>query len=169
MIAAMAKDRVIGLDNKMPWHLPADLAWFKKNTLNKPIVMGRKTFESIGRPLPDRRNLILTRNMARNISGCELFNSTEAILANTAEASETMIIGGAQLYQQFLPMTERLYLTLIDAKLDGDAFFPDYNISEWKESFREQHNADSKNAYSYTFVILDKIKPGSMTSLRHSE
>ena len=158
MIAAMANDRVIGLENEMPWHLPADLVWFKKNTLNKPIVMGRKTFESIGRPLPQRRNLVLTRKLDQNIAGCELFDSPDAILADTVGESEIMIIGGAQLYQQFLPMADRLYLTLIDAKLKGDTFFPDYNPVEWKERFREQHEADPKNAYSYTFVILDKIK-----------
>lgn len=157
MIAAMAGDRVIGLKNKMPWHLPADLAWFKKNTLNKPIVMGRNTYNSIGRPLPNRRNLVLTRKIAHSIEGCELFDSPEAVLADVSDEAESMIIGGAQLYRAFLPMANRLYLTLIDANLEGDTFFPEYKTYQWKESFREQHEADEKNAYAYTFVILDKI------------
>ena len=158
MIAAMSNGRVIGLNNKMPWHLPADLGWFKKNTLNKPIIMGRNTFDSIGYPLPARRNLVLTRNLDRKIEGCELFDSPENVLKETSNALETMIVGGAQLYQTFLPLADRLYLTLIDAELKGDTFFPNYEKFEWKEHFREAHTTDQKNAYAYTFLILDKVR-----------
>ena len=158
MIAAMADDRVIGMDNKMPWHIPADLAWFKKNTLEKPIVMGRNTYESIGRPLPNRRNLVLTKKLNQKISGCELFDSPDAVLADTADDSELMITGGAQVYRAFLPKADRLYLTLIDAKLDGDTYFPEYDNHQWKEVFREQHKADEKNSHPYTFVIMDRIR-----------
>ncbi len=158
MIAAMAENRVIGLNNTMPWHLPADLAWFKKNTINKPIVMGSNTFNSIGKPLPNRRNLILTRKLDRDIEGCDLFDSPEAILADTFDEPELMITGGAQLYQLFLPMADRLYLTLIDAQLDGDTYFPEYSQFKWKETFREQHDADEKNIHPYTFIIMDRVR-----------
>jgi dihydrofolate reductase len=156
MIAAMSNDQVIGLNNTMPWHLPADLAWFKKNTLHKPIVMGRNTFESIGRPLPERRNIVLTRKLDRDISGCDLFDSPEGILADTFDEAEIMITGGAQLYRIFLPMADRLYLTCIDTDLQGDTHFPDYTQFQWQEIFRESHQADAKNAYPYTFIILDR-------------
>jgi len=158
MIAAMAKNQLIGADGGMPWHLPADLAWFKKNTLNKSIVMGRRTFESIGRPLPQRRNIILSRQAEREIAGCDVFDSPESILADTADEAEVMITGGEQLYRIFLPMADRLYLSYIDADLQGDTYFPDYTQFQWNEVFREQHQPDAKNAYAYTFVILDRIK-----------
>lgn len=158
MIAAMADQRVIGMDNAMPWHLPADLAWFKKNTLNKPIVMGRKTFDSIGKPLPNRRNIVLTRNLDHKIEGCELFDSPESILEATADDPEVMITGGAQLYQLFLPLADRLFLTFIDASPEGDTFFPNYESMSWKETFNEKHAADEKNSHPYTFVILDRIR-----------
>lgn len=156
MIAAMSANQVIGLKGEMPWHLPADLAWFKQNTLNKPIVMGRSTFESIGKPLPQRRNLVLTRKLDRDIAGCDLFDSPEAILADTFDEDEVMITGGAQIYRQFLPLADRLYLTLIDADLQGDTYFPDYTAFNWQEIFRETHPADANNAYAYTFTILNR-------------
>lgn len=159
MIAAMADHRVIGLNNTMPWHLPADLAWFKKNTIGKPIVMGRNTFDSIGKPLPQRRNLILTRKLDHNIEGCELFDSPDAILADTLDSPEVMITGGAQIYQLFLPMADRLYLTFIDAALEGDTYFPKYEQLKWQETFREHHNGDAKNSHSYCFAILDRVRP----------
>lgn len=158
MIAAMSANQVIGLNGAMPWHLPSDLAWFKKTTLNKSIVMGRKTFESIGKPLPQRRNLVLTRQLDRDIVGCDVFDSPEAILADTRDEDELMITGGAQLYQHFLPLADRLYLTLIDADLQGDTYFPDYTVFEWQEVFRESHQADEKNAHAYTFIILDRLR-----------
>jgi len=158
MIAAMSANQVIGLKGDMPWHLPADLAWFKKNTLHKSIVMGRSTFESIGKPLPHRRNLVLTRKLDRDIEGCDLFDSPEAVLADTFDEDEVMITGGSQLYRLFLPLADRLYLTLIDADLQGDTYFPDYTVLEWQEIFREQHPADEKNAYPYTFIILDRCR-----------
>jgi len=158
MIAAMSANQVIGLNGDMPWHLPADLAWFKKNTLHKSIVMGRNTFESIGKALPQRRNLVLTRKLDREIVGCDLFDSPEAILADTFDEDEVMITGGAQLYRQFLPLADRLYLTVIDAELQGDTYFPDYTIFEWQEVFRESHQADEKNTYAYTFIILNRLK-----------
>ena len=129
MIAAMANNRVIGLDNKMPWHLPADLQHFKKVTTGKPVIMGRKTFESIGRPLPGRRNIIITRNSEYQAEGIETVTTPEAALELVVDVEEVMIIGGGNIYQQFLERTERLYLTFIDLDVEGDTQFPDYQES----------------------------------------
>ncbi|OCG22222.1 dihydrofolate reductase [Gilliamella sp. wkB108] len=159
IIVAMAHNRVIGLDNQMPWHLPADLAWFKKNTLNKPVIMGRKTFESIGRPLPNRHNIIISRHADRevkpNISWVKSID--EALqLANTLQSSETFIIGGGNIYNQVLPIVNRLYLTHIDADLHGDTYFPDYSPEQWQVIYQEDHLADDKNSYPYQFQILER-------------
>lgn len=158
MIAAMANRRVIGFKNSMPWHLPADFAWFKKNTLNKPIVMGRNTYNSIGKPLPNRRNIILTRNLNNQIVGCELFDSLSAIIESTSDAAELMIAGGAQVYQQCLPMADRLYLTFIDADYEGDTFFPDYSQYQWEIIYEKRHKANKKNVHPYTFTIMNRVK-----------
>ena len=159
MIAAMGKNRVIGKDNDMPWHLPADLQHFKKTTLGSPIIMGRKTYDSIGRPLPGRLNIILSRNAKLVIKGCSVVNSLEdAIgLAKETGASEIFITGGAHLYDNFLEKTDRLYLTLIDEDFEGDTYFPDYTQFTWKETARDEHQADEKNPHAYSFVTLDKI------------
>lgn len=160
MIAAMAHHRVIGKDQKMPWYLPADLAFFKKTTLGSPIVMGRKTYESIGKPLPKRLNIIVTRNPDLKIEGCEVVTSLDHALSVAKEKSphsnEIFITGGSHLYTSFLPQADRLYLTLIDAKLDGDTFFPDYTQYQWHQIERSDYQADEKNCYSYSFIILDK-------------
>ena len=161
MIAAMAHHRVIGKDQKMPWHLPADLAFFKKTTLGSPILMGRKTYESIGRPLPGRLNLVVTRNPNLKIEGCEVVSSLEQALSIAEEKSsaskEIFIVGGSHLYKSFLEKADRLYLTMIDAEIAGDTFFPDYTQYNWKEVERIEHQVDAKNAYPYSFVTLDRI------------
>ena len=159
MIAAMGRNRVIGKDNDMPWHLPADLQHFKKTTLGSPIIMGRKTYDSIGRPLPGRLNIILSRNTELVIEGCSVVNSLEdAIgLAEKTNASEIFITGGAHLYNKFLENADRLYLTLIDEEYDGDTYFPDYTQFSWQEVSPEDHQADDKNPHAYSFVTLDKI------------
>lgn len=158
MIVAMANDRVIGLDNQMPWHLPADLAWFKKNTLNKPVIMGRKTFESIGRPLPNRHNIIISRTPHisdnENVTWVE---SLDAAINLAKDNAEVFIIGGGNIYQQALPLANRLYLTHIDATLQGDTRFPDYNTGKWQQIFEEKHQVDDKNSYNYQFEILEHI------------
>lgn len=156
MIAAMAADRVIGKDNKMPWHMPADLQHFKAVTLGKPVVMGRKTFESIGKPLPGRRNLVLSRTKPQDIAGVEWINSVDEALALLAGAPEIMIIGGAELYRQCLPIADRLYLTLIDAQLDGDTHFPDYSANEWQTVSEQRSAADERNPYAYRFITLER-------------
>jgi dihydrofolate reductase len=158
MIAAMGKNRVIGKNNDMPWHLPADLQHFKKTTLGCPIIMGRKTYDSIGRPLPGRLNIILSRNENLTIEGCSVVNSLESAinLAKETDASEIFITGGAHLYDKFLENADRLYLTLIDENFEGDTYFPDYNRLMWQEITRENHQADEKNPHAYSFVTLDR-------------
>ncbi|QIQ20357.1 type 3 dihydrofolate reductase [Zophobihabitans entericus] len=162
IIVAMANNRVIGLNNQMPWHLPADLAWFKKNTLNKPVIMGRKTFESIGRPLPHRHNIIISRQPAtepkQTTANAEItwVTSINEALQVAGNVPEVFIIGGGNIYQQALPKVNRLYLTHICADLEGDTHFPDYHAEQWQVITQENHQADDKNPYNYQFEILEK-------------
>lgn len=153
MIAAMAHDRVIGKDNQMPWHLPADLAHFKRVTLGKPVLMGRKTFESIGRPLPGRRNLVISRNPDYQAEGIEVVGSVEAALALLAGSSveELMVIGGGHLYAEMLPSADCLYLTRIDLTVEGDTRFPAFDDGQWQRVDCESHPADEKNPHPYSF------------------
>lgn len=152
MIAAMACDRVIGKDNQMPWHMPADLAHFKQVTLGKPVLMGRKTFESIGRPLPGRRNLVISRNPDYRADGIEVVSSVEAALALLAssEVAELMVIGGGRLYSEMLPSADCLYLTRIDLAVEGDTRFPPFE-DQWQRIDSEEHPADEKNPHPYRF------------------
>ncbi|WP_040728007.1 type 3 dihydrofolate reductase [Thiomicrorhabdus sp. Kp2] len=157
MIAAMAKNRVIGLDNDMPWHLPDDLKFFKAVTTGKPVIMGRKTFESIGsKPLPNRPNYVISRQMDLNTEGVKVFSSVEAALSELSEAEEVIIMGGGQLYTMMLPKADKLYLTLIDADIDGDTHFPDWTRLAWNELAREHHAKDERHAYEFDFVTLEK-------------
>ncbi|EKO5152970.1 type 3 dihydrofolate reductase, partial [Vibrio fluvialis] len=126
MIAAMASDRIIGKDNQMPWHLPADFVWFKRCTMGKPVVMGRKTYQSIGRPLPGRQNIVISRDPNFVIEGVDVVTSIDAALNKAGAAQEVMIIGGGSIYAECLPRADKLYVTLIDAHLDGDTQFPDW-------------------------------------------
>ncbi|WP_202984507.1 type 3 dihydrofolate reductase [Thiomicrorhabdus xiamenensis] len=159
MIVAMSKNRVIGRDNDMPWHLPDDLQWFKKNTLGKPVIMGRKTFESLGcRPLPKRANLVISRQTDLDYAA-PVYASVEAALQDIKldHPDEVVIMGGGQLYAQMLPKVDRLYLTLIDAELDGDTHFPDWTqAGQWFEVYREHHPADERHEYAFDYVILEK-------------
>jgi dihydrofolate reductase len=158
MIAAMAHDRVIGKDNQMPWHLPADLAHFKRVTLGKPVLMGRKTFESIGRPLPGRRNLVISRNPDYQAEGIEVVGSVEAALALLAGSSvkELMVIGGGHLYAEMLPSADCLYLTQIDLAVEGDTRFPAFDDGQWQRIECESHPADEKNPHPYSFEIWQR-------------
>jgi len=152
LIAAMANNRVIGKDNQMPWHLPADLKHFKAVTLGKPVIMGRKTYESIGRPLPGRRNIILTRDQDYTVNGCESVSSLEEAMAQLKDVEEVMIIGGGYLYSQTLSQADRLYLTFIDLDVDGDTKFPEFEHLKLKEVKREKYHKNEKNPYNYEFV-----------------
>ncbi|KQN60961.1 MULTISPECIES: type 3 dihydrofolate reductase [Rahnella] len=155
LIAALATDRVIGMENAMPWHLPGDLAWFKRNTLNKPVIMGRKTFESIGRPLPGRLNIVISSKPGEH-EGVTWVTSVDAALAAAAGVEEVMVMGGGRVYEQFLPKANRLYLTHIDAEVEGDTHFPDYEPDDWESTFSEFHDADEQNSHGYCFEILDR-------------
>lgn len=154
LVVAMAKNRVIGFKGDMPWRMPVDLQHFKRVTMGKPIIMGRKTFDSIGKPLPGRRNVVISRQASLSISGCEVFNSLDTALDALSDEPEVMIIGGGNVYQQAMPTVEKLYVTLIDAEPEGDTFFPAWNESEWREISREQCEKDEKNDYSCAFVQL---------------
>jgi dihydrofolate reductase len=159
MIAAMANNNVIGANNKMPWHLPADLQHFKRLTLGKPIIMGRKTYQSIGKALPGRLNIVITRDKAFSVDDALVVNTCEhALGAAQAEpgTTEVMIIGGGTVYRHFMPLCNRLYLTLIDLDIAGDTVFPDYQQAGWQQLTEQSHQADQKNPYAYQFITLAK-------------
>ena len=159
LIWAMDRNRLIGADNALPWKLPADMAWFRKNTMGKPILMGRKTYDSIGRPLPGRTNLILTRQQGLQVEGCTVVNTVEEVLAAVSDADEVMVMGGAEIYAQLFDQADRLYITEIDGEFEGDAWFPAFDRSRWQEISRESHTPDEKNAYAYAFIILERKIP----------
>ncbi len=157
MIAAMAKNNVIGKDNDMPWHLPDDLKFFKSKTVGKPVIMGRKTFESIGsRPLPKRPNIVISRNAGLKLEGVSVFQSVEEALKTLTEYDEVVIMGGGQLYQQMLPQADRLYLTLIDAEIEGDTFFPNWQELAWKTLEKTRHDTDERHAYAFDFITMER-------------
>ena len=155
LIAALSLNRVIGKDNQLPWHLPADLKHFKSTTLGKPVVMGRNTYDSIGKPLPGRLNIVVTQQPGLVIPGCTVVHSlAEAVIAAQA-APELMIIGGATLYKAALPIAQRMYLTWVKQEFEGDTYFPAWNTSEWQEVAREEFTRDANNPHDYSFVILE--------------
>ncbi len=159
IIAAMSTNQVIGSDNKLPWHLPADLKHFKALTTGKPILMGRKTYESIGRPLPNRLNLILTRDKHWQATGCEVVYSLDEAkaLAEKHQAAELMIIGGEQLYREYLSVAQRLYLTIVMHDFLGDAHFPALNWAEWHIVDESVQPADTDNPYACRFLVMERI------------
>lgn len=156
LIAAVARNGVIGDGEKMPWHLPADLAYFKRMTLGKPVIMGRKTFESIGFPLPKRQNIVLTRDEAWQADGVEVVHSSCQALNAAIAAEEIMIIGGGNVYAQFMPHAERLYLTEVACDAEGETRFPAFAASQWRLVTEQAHQADSKNPVAYRFVIYER-------------
>lgn len=157
LLVALDRNQVIGHQGRLPWHLPADLKRFKAITMGKPIIMGRKTHESIGRILPGRRNIVLTQKTGYTATGCEVFSSLARALEATRDEVEVMIVGGAALYAEALPLCTRLYLTEVDAEVDGDVHFPPFVRSEWREVSEEHHTADAKHAFAYSFRVLDRI------------
>jgi len=158
MVVAMDTKGVIGRDNELPWHLPADLQHFRKTTMGKPILMGRKTHESIGRPLPGRTNIVITRDNGYRAAGCVVVNSIDAALEAAGEQDEIMVIGGAEFYRQVLPRTDTIYLTRIHESFDGDTRFPELNTADWREVERNDQVADAKNPHDYSFIRLDRIR-----------
>lgn len=152
MIAAIAENYTIGKDNHLPWHLPDDLKFFKDKTLNKPVVMGRKTYEAFGKPLPHRLNIVLTRDKNYQVAeGCKVVNSVREVLEFAESQDETMIIGGEEIYRLFLPKANVMYLTHIDQIFDGDTVFPQFNHENWKVVWNERHSADDRHQYSFEF------------------
>lgn len=155
-VVAMARNNVIGKDNELPWRLSADLQHFKAITLGKPVVMGRKTYESIGKPLPGRTNIIVTRDQNYLADACVVVHSVDAALEAAGTVDEVMVIGGAELYRQLLARADRVYLTLVQAEVEGDASFPVLDAAEWKELERHDHMADEKNQFPYSFLLLER-------------
>lgn len=156
LIVAMTRNRVIGLNNAMPWHLPADLQHFKTITLGKPIVMGRKTFEAIGKALPGRQNIIVSHNPHYSAAGCTIVTSLQAAIAQAQPAEEVMVIGGAQIFKQAMPLADRMYITWIETTLNGDAYFPEWDAFDWQIVSVRDRSADEKNAYALQFVVMEK-------------
>ena len=161
LIVAATRNQVIGLDNQMPWHLPADLRYFKQRTLGKPIIMGRKTWESLGRPLPGRLNIVITRQTDIALEGAEVFADLEAAIERGQEwaaqqgVDEVMVIGGGQLYQQALALAQRVYLTRIELELDGDTFFPGLDAQLWQKTDAQIHPAQEQEP-GYTFEVWQR-------------
>ena len=162
LVWAMAQNRVIGRNNNLPWYLPEDLKYFKRITMGKPIIMGRKTFESIGKPLPGRANIVITRNPDFAIEGVKVVNSLDAAITLCKSigeidgVDEAMVIGGAQIYKLALPSADRLYLTEVHSEVKGDAYFPEFDRSTWKVTAHEDFEASDPNPYNYSFLVLDK-------------
>lgn len=156
LIVAMTDNACIGRDNKMPWHLPADLQHFKHITMSKPIIMGRKTYESIGRPLPGRENIVLTRNSDYKAEGCTVLPSLDTALLLLSHKNEVMIIGGANLYQQALPRVDTMYITWVRTTLQGDTYFPKWNQADWTLFMKTDHPAGNGNDYAYGFYIYHR-------------
>ncbi|HET8807853.1 MAG TPA: type 3 dihydrofolate reductase [Methylophaga sp.] len=158
IIVAMDENRLIGKDNQLPWRLSADLQFFKRMTMGKPLIMGRNTHESIGRGLPGRRNIVVTRQADyQPAEGCELAQDPDAALAMCADETEVMLMGGASLYQQLLPKADKLYLTRVLTALDGDTWFPEINWQQWQLLSQESHTADAKNQFDYRFEIYQRL------------
>lgn len=155
LIAAKARNGVIGRNNALPWHLPEDLKYFKATTFGHPILMGRKTFESIGRPLPGRTSIVISRNPDWQFAGCTVVPSIDAALQAAAERDEIFVIGGSELYSQTLPRADRLYLTEIHADFAGDAHFPELDPADWQELSRQQH-ADDGRGFAFDFVVYQR-------------
>jgi dihydrofolate reductase len=162
MIWAMSRNRTIGRNNALPWHLPEDMKYFKRVTMGKPIIMGRKTWESIGRPLPGRSNIVITRDPSYTAEGVKIVRTLEEAISLAESialidgAEEAVVIGGAQIYALALPLADRLYMTQVHAEVEGDAFFPQFDLTQWNELGREDFSAAGPNPYDYSFVVLDR-------------
>src|SRR3989344_3873209 len=175
IIAALAENRVIGVNNTLPWRLPNDLKHFRRLTTGHAIILGRKNYESIGKPLPERTNIVITRNRDFHADGCLIAHSLDEALALASATApgvalpppslaskndpEIFVIGGAEIYRAALARTNRLYLTRVHATIAGDTHFPEFDETEWREISRERHKRDERHAYAYSFVVLERIKP----------
>ncbi len=160
LIWAMTRNRVIGRNNALPWRLPDEMRHFMRTTIGKPVIMGRRQFESMGKPLPKRENIVLSRNSGFSPDGTVVVSTLNDAINRArnvcGDSGEAMVIGGAQIYALALPRADRLYCTLIDAELDGDTWFPEFDESRWREVSRETHDADVRHAYAYTMRVLER-------------
>ena len=158
MIWAMSKNRTIGRDNDLPWHLPEDLKHFKRTTMGKPVIMGRKTWDSIGKPLPGRSNIVITRNEDFAAEGVSVVHTFEAAISlqECVETDEVVVIGGVAIYALAFPLADRLYLTRVHAQVKGDTFFPEFDENDWQEIHREDFKACENNPYDYSFTVLER-------------
>ena len=156
LIVAVADSGVIGRDNSLPWHLPADLQRFKRLTLGKPVIMGRKTFESIGRPLPGRMNVVVTRDANYRRDGITVVHTGEAALRAAGAVPEVMIIGGSELFREFLPRAGRIHFTRVHGNIEGDVTWPALDPREWRVVEREEHSADERHVYAMSFEVWEK-------------
>ncbi len=159
LIWAMTRNRVIGRDNALPWRLPDEMRYFMRTTLGKPVIMGRKQFESMGKPLRERTNIVLSRDPTFAPNGAIVVRTLDDAIerARDSGGGEAMVIGGAEIYALALPQADRLYFTLIDTEMRGDVFFPDFDESQWREVQREDHAADARHAYGYSVRVLDRL------------
>ena len=156
IVVAIAENYAIGKNNQLLWHMPADLKHFKRITSGHTVIMGRKTYDSVGKPLPNRRNIIITRQDI-TIPGCEVVKSVEEALKLCSNEEEVFIVGGAEIYKLAMSKTDRIYLTIIHHSFDADSFFPEINYTAWKEVSREDHPADEKHKYAYSFITLERV------------
>jgi dihydrofolate reductase len=156
LIVAMAANRAIGKDNQLLWHLPADLKHFKQTTMGAPILMGRKTYQSIGRALPGRTNIIMTHDANFKAEGCVIVHSISAALAAACLEKNIFVIGGAMIYEQLLPQATRIYLTIVHQAFEGDSFFPELDLTQWQEIQRQDFAADATNSLPFSFITLEK-------------
>jgi dihydrofolate reductase len=161
-VVAMDENRLIGRDNDLPWRLPDDMRWFREQTMGKPCVMGRKTYDSLPerfRPLPGRLNIVITRNREYEAPGAVVVHSVDEALRAAGDAPEIIIVGGAELFRALLPRVDRFYLTQIHGAAEGDVFFPNHDPAEWREVYRQEHPADDRHPFAFTWLILDREPP----------
>jgi len=156
LIVAMDENRAIGYKNKLPWSLPSELKYFRQTTKGKPVIMGRKTHESIGRPMPERLNIIVTRDRNYKAGNCIVVNTREDAMKAAKGSSEIMVIGGAEIYKLFLPIANRLYITKVHGTFKGDTYFPEFNENEWVNVNEKLVEKDDENRYSYTIIVLER-------------
>lgn len=156
LIVAKDENGVIGHQGRLPWRLPADMKYFKTVTMGKPLIMGRHTYESIGKPLPGRTNIVVTKDAGYQAPGCLVVHSVEEALTVVVDHPEVMVMGGATLYEQLLPRASKIYVTEVHAQVAGETYFPAFNIDEWREVSRSDHPADDNNPYAYSFVVLER-------------
>lgn len=158
-VVAMDENRVIGRNNDLPWRLPDDMRWFREKTLGKPCIMGRKTYDSLPdrfRPLPGRLNIVVTRNSVYQALGAVVVHSVDEALQAAGDVEELIIVGGGDLFRRLLPVVDRLYLTQVRGAVEGDVFFPPIDLSQWRETYRQEHPADERHPLPFTWLILDR-------------